>query len=58
MRWTVLAALTSLLVGFGVGFSLALARVIVIHDRDLAASPLAPNMSLGRFLACSEMGPD
>jgi hypothetical protein len=39
MRLTVLAALTSLLVGFGAGVSLA-QRTLVIHDRELAAAPL------------------
>jgi hypothetical protein len=53
MRLTVLAALTSLLVGFGAELASAPRRVIVIHDRELAASPLAPEMSLDRFFSCS-----
>jgi hypothetical protein len=28
--------------------------VIVVHDRELAALPLAPEMGLGRFLSCRE----
>ncbi len=54
MRWVVLAALASLLVGFWAGFSLAPARVIVIHDRELSAAAVgAPEMSLDRFFLCS-----
>jgi hypothetical protein len=50
-----------LVVDFGVGFGLGewgWRTLIVIHDRDLAASPLAPEMSLDRFFSCSQAQAD
>jgi hypothetical protein len=52
-RWIVLAALASLLVGFGVGVSFGARPVVIVHDRDLPS--LAPEMSAARFLTCTEV---
>ena len=56
MRWIVFAVLTGLLVGFGCGFGLS-PKTIVVRG-ELAAAPLAPHMSLSRFLRCSEAQSD
>jgi hypothetical protein len=56
MRWTVLVGLSAVCfgVGFGVGFSLR-ARPTVVA---VSATPLAPEMSVSRFLTCSSAQPD
>ena len=49
-----MACLSSLLLGFGVGWSLPRRTVVV---RGEVAAPLAPEMTVTRFLSCSEAAP-
>jgi hypothetical protein len=55
MRWTLIACLNSLLVGFVFGLAAAPSRVVM---RSEFAAPLAPEMSVARFLHCSEAQPE
>jgi hypothetical protein len=58
MRWAGLSLLVGLGVGLSVGLVLGLtlapARVVTRSDES---APLAPEMSVARFLACSEAAP-
>ena len=59
MRWAGLSLLVGLAVGLSVGLALGLTlaptRVVM---RSEAAAPLAPSMSVSRFLQCSEAEAD
>jgi hypothetical protein len=58
MRWAGLSLLVGLGVGLSVGLALGLtlAPTRVVMRSDVSA-PLAPHMSLSRFLQCSEAAP-
>jgi hypothetical protein len=57
MRWIIAATLTGILVGMcgGLGLGLSVGRTEIV---EAGAAPLAPQMSVARFMQCSEVNPD
>jgi hypothetical protein len=57
MRWIIVGTLTGILVGFcgGLGLGLSVNRPPVV---EASATRLAPEMTLARFIQCSEVVPE
>ena len=57
MRWIIAAALTGILIGMcgGLGLGLSVGRAPVI---EASATPFATEMSVERFMQCSEVAPE